>query len=117
MGFVSDYLDLTPAQQAQAKALFESTRTANAASVTQLKAIAAQAHDAVKTGKSDAELQQIANGIGPLVSQLAGNHLKAMSRFYNLLTPDQKEKAEKLHERIRSRAEQGMGARGFPAVR
>jgi Spy/CpxP family protein refolding chaperone len=108
IGFVSDYLDLTPAQQAEAKALFESSRTANAAVVAQLKTIAMQAHDAVKAGKSDAELQQIAASVGPLVSQVAANHLKAMSRFYNLLTPEQKGKADKLHQRMRSRAEQGF---------
>jgi len=112
MGFVADYLDLTPAQQAQAKALFESARTANAAAATQLKSIAGQAHEAVKAGKSDAELQQIANSVGPLVSQIAGSHLKAMSRFYNLLTPEQKAKADKLHERMKARAEEG-GAPGF----
>jgi Spy/CpxP family protein refolding chaperone len=101
--FVTDYLDLTASQQAEAKALWQTTHQSNQNAITQLKQVAEQAREAVKAGKPDAELQQIANSIGPLVSQIAANDLKSMSKFYSTLTPDQKAKLDRLHENMRAR--------------
>jgi len=101
--FATDYLDLTAAQQAEAKALWQTTHQSNQNAIIQLKQAAEQAREAVKAGKSDAELQQIANSIGPLVSQIAANDLKSMSKFYATLTPDQKAKLDRLHENMRAR--------------
>jgi Spy/CpxP family protein refolding chaperone len=101
--FLAAYLDLTASQQDQAKAIFESTRQANEPVMDQLRQIRESAKAAVKSGKTEAELRQIAGGAGPLVAQAAANHLVAMSKFYNLLTLNQKEKLEKL----------GSGFQGF----
>lgn len=106
--FLADYLDLTPGQQEAAKTQMEQTRKANEPAAAQLKQIMEQAHTAVKTGKSDAELQQIANSAAPLVAQIAGSHLKSMSKLYATLSQPQKDKLERLHERFKERRE-GMG--------
>lgn len=106
--FIASYLDLTEAQKMQAKQIFDVARTANEQLAAQGKQLADQAHAAVKAGKSDAELQQLGNSAGVLAGQAIGNHLKAMSRFYAILTPAQKEKAEKAHEFMRSRFQDRM---------
>lgn len=103
--FIADYLDLTDAQKVQAKQIFASSKAANQPLVEQGKQIADQAQAAVKAGKPDAELHQIANAGGAVAAQAMGNHLKAMSQFYALLTPAQKEKADRLRGMMRSRLE------------
>jgi Spy/CpxP family protein refolding chaperone len=91
-------LDLTDAQKAQAQMLFDAAHQQAEPVAAQLK----QGHQtmaaAVKAGKSDAELEQIANQQGALLGQLAGIHAKAFAKFYSTLTPDQKTKADKLHQ-------------------
>lgn len=100
ISFLTDYLDLTPGQQEMVKTQVDQTKKANEATVAQLRQIAEQARAAVKAGKSDAELQQIANSAAPLVAQLAGSHLKSMSKVYATLSQPQKDKLERLHDRI-----------------
>ena len=91
-------LELTDAQKIQAKTIFETARQQAEPVVQQLK----QGHEAVaaavKANKSDQEIQQLANAQGALAGQLGGIHAKAMAKFYATLTPEQKDKADKLHE-------------------
>lgn len=108
--FLAVYLDLTASQKDQAEAIFESTRKANEPVMDQLRQIRETAKAAVKSGKTEAELRQIAAGAGPLVAQAAANHLVAMSKFYNLLTLNQKEKLEKLGDGFH-----GFGPKEHPA--
>lgn len=100
---LSDYLDLTPSQQELAKSTMEATRKANEPIVEQLKALAEQGRTAVKTGKTDAEMRAIANAAGPLVSQVAFNHMQAMAKLYPTLSQPQKDKLERLREQIGNR--------------
>lgn len=97
---LSDYLDLTPSQQELAKATMEATRAANEPIVEQLKQIAEAGRNAVKSGKSEAEMRAIANSAGPLVSQIAFNHMVAMSKLYPTLSQPQKDKLERLREQM-----------------
>lgn len=112
--FLSGYLDLTPAQEAQAKAIAEATRQAGEASAQQLRQSAEQAHAAILAGKPEAELRQIANGAGQPAANLAFLAMRGMSQFYTLLTQPQREKLNKLHERMKSRREQRGGAMHGP---
>jgi Spy/CpxP family protein refolding chaperone len=109
--FLTDYLDLTPGQQELLKTQVEQTKGANEATAAQLRQIAEQARAAVKAGKSDAELQQIANSAAPLVAQLAGSHLKSMSKVYAALSQPQKDKLERLHDQVHDRIRQRRGMR------
>lgn len=100
---LSDYLDLTPSQQELAKSTMEATRKANEPVVAQLKQIAEQGRNAVKSGKSEAEMRAIANAAGPLVSQLAFSHMQAMSKLYPALSQPQRDKLERLREHFGQR--------------
>lgn len=94
-------LDLTDAQKTQVKSIFDS-------SMTQSKPLFTQMHDnrqaietLVKSGATanfDQQLQALANTQASLTSQLTVIHAKAMAQVWNLLTPDQRTKAEQLHE-------------------
>ncbi|MBL8216342.1 MAG: Spy/CpxP family protein refolding chaperone [Bryobacterales bacterium] len=107
---LSDYLDLTPSQQELAKSTMEAARKANEPVVEQLKQIAETGRTAVKGGKSETELRAIANSAGPLVSQLAFNHMVAMSKLYPTLSQPQKDKLERLREHMDERF--GLRAHG-----
>ncbi len=111
--FVAVYLDLTDAQKAQATGIFDGARAAAEPVVEQLKAGHETMRAAIKAGKSDAELQRIADQQGALMAQLAGSHAKAMAKFYAILTPEQKAKADKLHDLVKSRIGERMGRRMF----
>jgi protein CpxP len=110
-------LNLTEAQQAQAKAIFDDARAQAQPLHEQLrnghKAIA----DAVKANKSDAELQQLADAQGDVMGRLAGIHARAFARFYANLTPEQKAKADELHTKMQGRMMQGFGERRGPRGR
>jgi Spy/CpxP family protein refolding chaperone len=110
--FLATYLDLTDAQKAQGKAIFENSRTAAQPVVEKLKAGHEEMAAAVKSGASDAELQAIANRQGALVGQMIGIHSQSMSKFYALLTPEQKEKADKLHDLMKERFQGRIGGHG-----
>jgi periplasmic protein CpxP/Spy len=102
---LANQLDLSEAQKAQAKTIFQDARKQNEPLAAQLKQIHQNAEAAVKAGKSEAELRQIAAGASPLVGQLAGNHLVAQSRFYQILTDAQRAKLDELRSQMKSRFE------------
>ena len=107
--FIATYLGLTDAQKAQVRAIFEGTRTSAEPVVEKLKAGHDEMAAAAKRGASDAELQAIADRQGALVGQMIGVHAKSMSKAYALLTPEQKEKADKLHEMAKERMQGRFG--------
>src|SRR5262249_33588130 len=100
---IGTILDLTDAQKATAKNLFTDAKSQADPIVTQLKAGHTAMADAVKANKSDAEMNDLAARQGVLVGQLAAIHAKAMAKFYAQLTPDQKAKADRLHDQFQSR--------------
>ena|SRR2546421_4878550 len=106
---LASHLDLTDAQKQAAQSIFQQARTDAQPVVQQLKqnheAIAA----AVKAGRSDAEITQVASAQGPLVGQLAAIHAKAMAHFYAQLTPEQKAKADELHSHMQGMFQQHLG--------
>jgi Spy/CpxP family protein refolding chaperone len=96
-------LDLTEAQKQAAKTLFTDARTQAEPVVAQLK----QGHEtmeaAVKGNRSDTEINDVAAKQGVLAGQLVAIHAKSMAKFYALLTPEQKAKADRVHDQIKSR--------------
>ncbi|MGI8988003.1 MAG: Spy/CpxP family protein refolding chaperone [Bryobacteraceae bacterium] len=107
MNGLAQKLNLTPDQQAQAKAIFQNSRTASAALAPQLK----QAHDAllnaVKSGASDAQIDALANAQAPLTAQMEALHAKAFAKLYAILTDDQKKQFDSMPHWMGG----GMGAR------
>ena len=107
--FLATSLGLTDAQKEQAKAIFDAARQSAEPFVAQLKQGHEATREAIKSGKSDQELQQLAERQGALMGQVAAVHTKAFAKFYALLTPEQKEKADKMHEQLRGMMQHRFG--------
>src|SRR6185437_5999172 len=71
------------------------------------------AHDSLKAAiqKNDAAgIEQAANTIGNLTTQMISSHAKAQAAFYQTLTPDQQTKMNEMESRHHG---MGMGRRRF----
>ena len=110
LNFVADYLDLTAAQRTQAKSVLEAERQEVQPIVEQLRQGHENMRAAIKAGKSDADLESIAAAQGKLVGELAGIHAKAVAKIYATLTPEQKAKADTLHDHVRDMIGRRFGA-------
>ncbi|MGA3016805.1 MAG: Spy/CpxP family protein refolding chaperone [Bryobacteraceae bacterium] len=97
-------LDLTDAQKQQAKTILQSARQTAQPLAQQLKQDRAALTAAVEAGDS-AKIQQLSTEIGSLRGNVLGVRSLAMAKFYALLTPDQKTKAEA----FRQKAQQVLG--------
>jgi len=96
--FLTKQLSLTPQQQQQATTIFSDM--ANNAKTTheQMRT----AHDSLKAAiqKNDAAgIEQAANTIGNLTTQMTVAHAKAQAAFYQTLTPEQQTKMNDLESR------------------
>ncbi len=110
--FLAVSLDLTEAQQAQAKEIFAAARASAAPLVAQLRSGRQEMAAALKANQPDAELDRIASRQGVLLGQLAAIRAKAQAKFYALLTPAQRDKAEKLKS-LRGRRAGRLGGNPF----
>ena len=99
--FLSTYLGLTDSQKTQAKEIFEAARAQAKPIAAQLKQGRKAVRDAVKAGKPDAELDALAAQQGALMGQLAAIRAKSHAKMYALLTPEQRDKLDKLGELAR----------------
>jgi Spy/CpxP family protein refolding chaperone len=110
LNFLTKQLSLTPQQQQQASTIFSEAATNAKATHDQMRA----AHDSLKAAiqKNDsAGIEQAANTIGNLTTQMIISHAKAQAAFYQTLTPDQQAKMNELESQ-----HHGMGMmrrRGF----
>lgn len=94
-------LNLTPDQKTQIGSILESSSAQARPLMSQMRTNREAIEQLVKSGTAenfDSQLQQLANQQGSLTSQLCVIHGKAMSQVWNLLNPDQRTKAEQLHE-------------------
>lgn len=96
-------LNLTDDQKAQAKSIFQDARQSAQPIMKQLMEERAALRDAAKAGKSDAEIDQLSTQVGTLSGQLAAIHSKAFEKFYALLTPEQRAKADSLQAQMKQR--------------
>jgi Spy/CpxP family protein refolding chaperone len=106
--FLTKQLSLTPQQQQQATTIFGEIANNAKATHDQMRT----AHDSLKTAiqKNDtAGIEQAANTIGSLNTQMIVAHAKAQAAFYQILTPDQQAKMNDLE----SHHGMGMHRHGF----
>jgi Spy/CpxP family protein refolding chaperone len=98
-------LNLTDAQKAQAKTIFQAAKTAAAPVRTQLqenrKALAA----AIKSNSAP-QIQAAAKAAGALQAQLIEIRSTAMAAVYAILTPDQQAKLDQMQAKIRQLLQQ-----------
>lgn len=85
-------LNLTPDQQTQAKAIFQASRTSAQPLASQMRDTRLALANAVKTNAPEAEIDQLSAKAGAIAGQLTAVRTKTFEKFYNILTPDQKDK-------------------------
>ena len=98
-------LGLTQTQQAQAKAIFQNERQSARPILQQLRQERQAVHAAVKAGKSDTEIQQLAKAEAPELGQLAALRASASAKFYSMLTPQQQQKLDAMRHSRHTTAE------------
>ena len=104
--FLTKQLSLTPQQQQQATTIFGEIASNAKGTHEQMRA----AHDNLKAAiqKNDtAGIEQAANTIGNLNTQMILAHAKAQAAFYQILTPEQQAKMNDMESR-----HHGMGMHG-----
>jgi Spy/CpxP family protein refolding chaperone len=106
--FLASYLNLTAAQQAQSKSIFQDARQ-SAQPVRQQLRQTRQALRAAVQANNTAQIQQLAATEGSEVGQLAAIRGTAMAKMYQTLTPEQQQKLAQLRQ-ARQAARQGRSA-------
>ena len=94
---ISRALNLTDAQKEQAKAIFESQRAAGEERHAKLEAIHKQLEELTAKGQFDeTKVRELANQQAALMADEMVEHMRAHSQLYNLLTAEQKAKADEM---------------------
>ncbi len=101
-GFISRQLNLTPAQQAQEKSIFQTARQSAQPVRQQLRQTRQSLRAAVQANNT-AQIQQLAATEGSQVGQLAAIRGTAMAKVYQILTPEQQQKLASLRQAQRAR--------------
>lgn len=109
--FLASYLNLTPQQQAQRKAIFQNLRQSSMPVRQELRQTRRELRNAVQ-GNDAAKIQQLAKTEGSEVGQLAALRGEASAKSYQILTPQQKQELAKLREAHQAarRSHRGVGA-------
>lgn len=92
---MAGYLGLTAQQKTQAQTIFTNARTSAAPLKTQLRQVRSDLRVAIRDGKP---VDQLAATEGNLVGKLAAVRATAAEQFRGLLTPDQLQKLQQLHQ-------------------
>ncbi|MGZ4828962.1 MAG: Spy/CpxP family protein refolding chaperone [Candidatus Angelobacter sp.] len=111
--FLTKQLSLTTQQQQQATTIFSEVAN-NAKGVHEQMRTA---HDSLKAAiqKNDAAgIEQAANTIGNLTTQMTVAHAKAQAAFYQTLTPEQQTKMNDLESHHHGMGMHGHGGPGGP---
>ena len=93
-------LNLTDAQKAQAKSIFQATRQSTLAVRNDLKANREALAAAVKANDT-AQIEKLSRKQGELVGKLTVARTEAMAKFYQTLTPEQRAKVDQIHQNWR----------------
>ena len=102
MARIAQQLNLTDAQKEQAKAIFQQTRQTAQPVRQQLKQNRQALAAAVKAA-NDPQIQNLSQMQGNLMGQMVAIRSQAAAKFYALLTPDQRTKADQLRQQFQQR--------------
>lgn len=109
---VMQALNLTDAQKQQAKTIFQQAHQNAQPIAAQLQQNRDALAAAVKANQT-AQIQALATAQGNLRGQVLTIRAGALAQFYQILTPDQRTKADQVQQRIRQRLQQRrQGANG-----
>ena len=94
-------LNLTDVQKQQVKAIMDSTESVAKDIHGKLEENQKQIEAATANGQFDeAQVRTLANQKGQLEADMTVEHLRAMSKVYAILTPEQRVKAEEMHKHL-----------------
>jgi Spy/CpxP family protein refolding chaperone len=113
---VAAVLNLTEDQKAQVKTIFQTSFAQAKPLFPQLRDNRQAIEQLVKSGSTenfDPQLQTLANTQATLTSQMTVIHAKGMAQVWNLLTPDQRTKADQLHQLLQPGFPGMMGGPGM----
>lgn len=109
LNMMTDYLDLTDAQQAQVKQIMAAEKPTIQPLVQQLHQSEQQIRQIEESGAFDeAKVRALASQQSQTMSELIVEKAKIHSQIFNILTPDQKAKAQKLMARHEARFQRHM---------
>ena len=109
LGFYSDYLDLSSAQQDQIKAIMQKEKPALAPLMQQMKQFHSQMNQLDQSGTFDeAKVRALATQQSQTMIELAVQHARIKSEMYQVLTPDQKTKFAQFQAKREQRMQQHM---------
>jgi len=104
LGMMTDYLDLTDAQQAQVKQIFAAEKPTIMPLVQQLHQGRQQLHQLEQSSTFDeAKVRAVASQQAQTLTELTVEKAKVANQIFNILTPDQKAKAQKFLQRREER--------------
>ncbi len=112
MARMEQELNLTDAQKQQAKSIFQNARMTARPIREQLKQNRQALAAAAKAGKSDADIQQLAAQQGNLLGKMVAIRTEAFGKFYNLLSPEQRAKADQMQQQFQQRTHNRQHANG-----
>ena len=95
-GYWASTLGLDSAQEASLKTILADQQTASTALMSNLEQARAALAAGAKANNVDSELDRLAAALASVYAQAAAVQAKAYARFYALLTPDQRQKLDKL---------------------
>jgi len=101
-------LNLTDSQKQQAKAIFQNARMTSKPIREQLKENRQALRAAAQAGNKDATIQQLAAKQGSLMGKMVAIRTEAFGKFYQLLTPEQRAKADQMHQEWRQRTQRRL---------
>jgi protein CpxP len=109
LGFLTKQLDLTETQQTQVKDIFAKEKPTIGPLMMQKGQIHQQLmQEAISGTFNPTKVQALAAQQGQVETALAVEHAKIASQIYNILTPDQKTKAQQLLQEHQQRMQQHM---------
>jgi Spy/CpxP family protein refolding chaperone len=104
LGMMTDYLDLTDAQQAQVKQIFDNEKPNITPLMQQLKQSHQQMRQLEESGTFDeAKVRSLASQQAQTLTDLIVEKARIKSQIFNVLTPDQKAKAVRFMDRHEQR--------------
>lgn len=106
-------LELTEAQKQQAASIFTDARKQGSALMPQMRTAHTSLREAIKSNDT-AQIDAAAAEIGRLHGQMRAIHAKSTAAFYNLLTPEQRQKFDELKPGFGMMGHGGMRMRMRP---
>jgi Spy/CpxP family protein refolding chaperone len=108
------YLNLTPAQTAQAKGEFQAARQSTQLIRAQLKQVRLGMFQAIRANDT-AKIDQLSAQEAGLKGQISAARHEAFAKMYSTLTPEQRAKADQFPAHIRQMRQQRMQSHPNPS--